>query len=80
MSNGAHMVRESPYTPLSIKLPYDASLSGTGAVISHLMEELSERSIAFASKFLTLAKRSRVEIEKGSLSYSGQLKLPTDDI
>lgn len=68
---------ESPCTPLPIKLPYDASLTGTGAVISHLMEDQSERSIAFTSKFLTLAKRSCVEIEKGSLSYSWQLKLFT---
>lgn len=68
---------ESPCTPLPIKLPYDASLTGTGAVISHLMEDQSERSIAFASKFLTLAKWSCVEIEKGSLSYSWQLKLFT---
>lgn len=70
MSDGAHIVQESPYTPLSIKLPYDASLTGTGAVISHLMEDQSERFIAFASKFLTLARWSCVEIEKGSLSYS----------
>lgn len=80
MSNGAHIVRETSYTPLSIKLPYDASLSGTGAVISHLMEDQSERSIAFASKFLTLAKWSCVEIEKGSPSYSWQLKLFTSAV
>ena len=77
MSNGAHIVQESPYTPLSIKLPYDASLSGTGAVISHVMEDQSERPIDFASKFPTLAKWSCMEIEKGSLSYSWQLKLFT---
>lgn len=72
MSDGAHIVWESPYTPLSIKLPYDASL--TGAVISHLMEDQSEKFIAFASKFLALAKWSCMEIEKGSLSYSWQFK------
>lgn len=56
MSNGAHIVQESPYTSLSIKLRYDSFLSGIGAVISSLLEDESERSIAFASKFLTLAK------------------------
>lgn len=64
MSDGAHIVPESPYTPLSIKLPYDASLTGTGAVISHLMEDQSERFIAFASKFLTLKNGAAWKLRK----------------
>lgn len=74
MSDGAHIVPESLHTPLSIKLPYDASLTGAAAVISHLREDQRGRFVAFASKYLTLAKWSCMEIERGSLSCSQQFK------
>ena len=55
-----------PERPL--KLACDASPVGIGAVLSHIMEDGSERLIAFASCTLTKAERNYSQIDKEALA------------
>ena len=57
-----------PYDPeLPVKIDTDASSSGLGAVISHIMSDGTERPIEFASRTLNPAERNYSQIEKEAL-------------
>ena len=57
------------YNPsLPVKLACDASPTGIGAVLSHVMPDGAERPVAFASRSLTQTERKYAQIDKEALS------------
>ena len=82
------LVHYNPSLPL--KLAGDASAYGVGAVISHVMEDGSERAIAFASRTLSPSEQNYAQLEREALSlvfgvkkfhaylYGRQFTLTTD--
>ena len=57
------------YDPvLPVRLACDASPTGIGAVLSHLMPDGSERPVAFASRSLTKTEPKYAQIDKEALS------------
>ncbi|CAB4018206.1 Hypothetical predicted protein [Paramuricea clavata] len=55
-------------TTLPVKIACDASPTGIGAVLSHVMADGSERPVAFASRSLTKTERKYSQIDKEALS------------
>ena len=56
------------YDPqLPVHMAGDASLHGIGAVISHIMPDGSERSIAFASRTLSQCEKKYAQVKKECL-------------
>ena len=51
-----------------IQLACDASPYGVEAVISHIMPDVTERPVAFASRILTKAEKGYAKLEKEALS------------
>ena len=57
------------YDPvLPVRLACDASPTGIGAVLSHVMPDGSERPVAFASRSLTKTERKFSQIDKEAFS------------
>ena len=51
-----------------IRIEADASKYGLGAVISHIMEDGSQRPIAYCSRTLNISERNYAQIDKEALS------------
>lgn len=53
---------------LPVRLACDASPTGIGAVLSHVMPDGSKRPVAFASRLLTKTECKYAQIDKEALS------------
>ena len=63
------------YDPaLPVRLACDASPTGIGTVLSHVMPDGSERPVAFVSLSLTKTERKYVQIDKETLSIVWEVK------
>lgn len=51
-----------------LKLDCDASSYGVGAVLSHVMEDGSQRLVAYASRTLSSSERDYIQLEKEALA------------
>lgn len=69
---------EKILTPFQVHLPItlatDASPTGYGAVLSHIMPDKSERPIAFASRSLTKAEKGYSQLDKEAAALIWGLK------
>ena len=63
------------YNPeVPVKLACDSSAYGLGVVISHVMENGEERSIAFASRTLDAAEKNYAQIQMETLAIDGEFR------
>ena len=64
---------ESCLTPYDVKKPIrlacDVSAYGVGAMLTHVMDNGSERPVAMASRFLNQAEHNFSQLEKEALKY-----------
>ena len=66
------LIHYDPGRPL--RLACDASPVGIGAVLSHIMDDGSERPMAFASRTLSKAERNYSKIDKEALALVWRVK------
>ena len=72
---GPNSVKQLLYGPKkSLILSVDASPCGIGGVLSHCMEDGSERPVEFASRTLSSAEKNYAQIEKEGLAISFGVK------
>ena len=57
-----------PALPVTCRLACDASSTGIGAVLSHVMPHGCERPVVFASRSLTKTEHKYAQIDKEALS------------
>ena len=72
LSSDRVLVQYNPDLP--VKVDSDASKSGLGAVISHILPDGSERPIEYASRSLNKAEKNYGQIEKEALSLVWAVK------
>lgn len=72
LNNSSLLVHFDPSKPLVIAA--DASPYGIGGVLSHIMDDRTERPIAFTSRSLTVAEKQYAQIEKEGLAIIFTIK------